>query len=278
MADGRPTKSWGCRTLPLQFGSSRFQFPFLHASVDNPILGAEFDLLVDPARRQVIERSSLKPLSSPVDSTAGPTVASISKLVPDVSSLLNEFPQAWNPCPPNHLPGHQVKHKIETEGQPLYARPRCLDQVKLNASKAEFQKMESAGLIRRSDSPWASPLHMVSKPDGSWRPCGDYRRLNNVTRPDRYPLPNLRDFTNNLKGCKVFSKLDLVKGYHQVPMDPTNVCKTAIVTPFGLFEFISMPFGLKNAAQTFQCLMDRIFSRFTFCFRLFRRYFGGQYQ
>ena len=82
-----------------------------------------------------------------------------------------------------------------------------------------------------------------------WRYC----RLNNVTRPDRYPLPNLRDFTNNLKGYKVFSKLDLVKGYHQVPLDPLppDVCKTAIVTPFGLFKFLSMPFGLKNAAQTF---------------------------
>ena len=94
--------------------------------------------------------------------------ASISKLAPDVSSLLNEFPAAWNPHPPGHLPGHQVKHKIVTEGQPLYARPRRLDQVKLDAAKAEFQKMESAGIIRRSDSPWASPLHMVPKPDGSW--------------------------------------------------------------------------------------------------------------
>ena len=64
-------------------------------------------------------------------------------------------------------------------------------QVKLGKAKAEFQKLESEGIIRRSDSPWASPLHMVQISDGSWRPCGDYRRLNNVTRPDRYPLPNI---------------------------------------------------------------------------------------
>ena len=107
---------------------------------------------------------------------------------------------------------------------------------------------------------------MVPKPDGSWRPCDDYRRLNNITRPDCYPLPYIRDFTNNLRGCTVFSKLDLVKGYHQVPMDPQDVCKTAIVTPFGLFEFLSMPFGLKNAAQTFQRLMDRIFRGLPFVF------------
>ena len=96
--------------------------------------------------------------------------------------------------------------------------PHHLDQVKLAQAKAKFQKLESAGIIRRSDSPWASPLHMVQKSDGSWRPCGGYRHLNNVTRPDQYPLPNICDFTNNLRGCKFFSKLDLVKGYNQVPM------------------------------------------------------------
>ena len=126
--------------------------------------------------------------------------------------------------------------------------------------------MEEAGIIHCSDSPWASPLHMVPKPDGSWRPCSDYRRLNNVTKSDRYPLPNICDFTINLKHCTVFSKLDLVKGYHQVPMNSEDICKTAIVTPFGLFEFLSMPFGLKNAAQTFQRLMDRIFKGLPFVF------------
>ena len=107
---------------------------------------------------------------------------------------------------------------------------------------------------------------MVKKSDGSWRPCSDYRRLNNVTRPDQYPLPNICDFTNNLRGCKFFSKLELVKGYNQVPMSEANICKTAIGTPFGLFEFIYMSFGLKNAAETFQRLMDRIFRELPFVF------------
>ena len=199
-------------------------------------------------------------------STTDPAVASVFKLAPDVSSLLKEFPAAWEPRQPGQLPGHKVEHVLETEGQPLFACARRLDQVKLESAKAEFRKMEEAGIIRRCDSPWASPLHMVPKPDGSWRPCGNYRSLNNVTKPDNYPLPNIRNFTNNLKHCTVFSKLDLVKGYHQVPMNSEDICKTAIVMPFGLFEFLSMPFGLKNAAQTFQHLMDRIFKGLPFVF------------
>ncbi|MBM3938844.1 MAG: DDE-type integrase/transposase/recombinase, partial [Sphingomonadales bacterium] len=107
---------------------------------------------------------------------------------------------------------------------------------------------------------------MVRKQDGSWRPCGDYRRLNNITQHDRYPLPNLQDFAANLHGCTIFSKIDLKKGYHQIPMAAGDIEKTAIVTPFGLYEYLRMPFGLKNAAQTFQRLMDHIFRDMPFVF------------
>jgi Reverse transcriptase (RNA-dependent DNA polymerase) len=75
---------------------------------------------------------------------------------------------------------------------------------------------------------------------------------------DRYPLPNIQDFTSQLHGCTVFSKIDLVKGYHQVPVAAEDIPKTAIVTPFDLFEYMYMPFGIKNASQTFQHLMDKI--------------------
>ena len=107
---------------------------------------------------------------------------------------------------------------------------------------------------------------MVKKTDGSWRPCGDFRRLNLQTEPDRYSVPNIADLTAKLHGARVFSKLDLRKGYHQVPVRPADVPKTAICTPFRLFEFIRMPFGLKNAGQTFQRMMDGVCAGLDCCF------------
>ena len=93
---------------------------------------------------------------------------------------------------------------------------------------------------------------MVAKPSGGWRACGEYRALNAVSEDDPYPMPHLQDFAINLEGKNIFSKIDLVRAYNQVPMHAADTAKTAIVTPFGLFEYLRMPFGLKNAAQTFQ--------------------------
>jgi hypothetical protein len=118
--------------------------------------------------------------------------------------------------------------------------------------------MEAEGIIRRSTGPWASPLHLVKKKDGSWRPCGDFRRLNLVTEADQYPLPNMLDFADRLVGCKIFSKIDLRKGYWQIPVRPEDIQKTAVITPFGLYEFLRMPFGLRNAGSSFQRMMDRV--------------------
>ena len=97
--------------------------------------------------------------------------------------------------------------------------------------------MEKQGLCQKASSLWASPLHIVVKKDGTIRPCGDYRRLNNITEVDHYPLPNITDVTSFLHGATVFSKLDLMKGYFQVPMHPEDIPKMAIVTPFGTYTF-----------------------------------------
>ena len=106
--------------------------------------------------------------------------------------------------------------------------------------------MEETGIVRRANSPWSSPLHIIPKQSGGWRPCGDYRRLNAATTDDRYPLPHIQDFNSCLAGSRIFSKIDLIRGYHQIPTASDYIAKTVISTPFGLWELLRMPFELKK--------------------------------
>ena len=152
-----------------------------------------------------------------------------------------------------------VKHSIDTgDASPIRQQDRRLP-IHLRANAAnEVQKMLSCGVIEPSSSPWASPVVLVKKKDGSTRFCVDYRKLNQVTVKDSYPLPRIDDSLDALEGAKWFSTLDLSSGYWQVEMVDCDKEKTAFTTGTGLYQFTVMPFGLWNAPATFEMLVEQV--------------------
>ena len=156
---------------------------------------------------------------------------------------------------------NQVYHHINTgDSRPIKLPPHRVAPGKLPDVKSEVQDMLQRGIIQPSNSPYSAPIVMVRKKDGSNRFCVDYRRLNEVTRKDAQPIPNIDQTLDALRGSKWFSSLDLASGYWQVEVAPEDRHKTAFVTPDGgLYEYKRMPFGLSNAPGTFQRLMNELF-------------------
>ena len=150
-----------------------------------------------------------------------------------------------------------LKHGIETHGPPLRQPYRRQNPAVRREEMTQVQQMLSSNVIRPSNSPWASPVVMVRKKDGSLRFCVDFRQLDAATVKDAHPLPRIDDLLDALHGAKWFYTLDLKSGYWQVPIAEQDKEKTAFRTSSGqLFEFNQVPFGLCNAPATFSRLMD----------------------
>ena len=131
--------------------------------------------------------------------------------------------------------------------------------IELRELKAQLEELLSKGFIRPSTSLWGALVLFVKKKDGSLRLCVDYRQLNRVTIHNQYPLPRIDELFDQLQGFRVYSKIDLRSGYHQLRLQEGDVPKTAFRTRYGHYEFLVFPFGLTNAPTTFMNLMSRVF-------------------
>ncbi|XP_072980902.1 uncharacterized protein [Typha angustifolia] len=175
--------------------------------------------------------------------------------------VVREFPDVFPDDLPGLPPDREVTFSIDLapDTSPISKAPYRMAPIELKELKVQLEELLLKGFIRPSVSPWGAPVLFVKKKDGTLRLCIDYRQLNQVTIKNKYPLPRIDDLFDQLKGARVFSKIDLRTGYHQLKVHEEDISKTAFRTRYGHYEFLVMPFGLTNAPAVFMDLMNRVF-------------------
>jgi len=175
--------------------------------------------------------------------------------------VVNEFEDVFLEDLPGLPPKRAVEFSIELEPgtTPISRRPYRMPPKELAELKVQLQELLVKGFIRPSTLPWGCPAIFVKKKDNTLRLCVDYRPLNAVTIKNKYPLPRIDLLFDQLAGAKVFSKIDLKSGYHQIKIKPEDIPKTTFSTRYGLYEYLVMSFGLTNAPAHFMYLMNSVF-------------------
>jgi hypothetical protein len=165
---------------------------------------------------------------------------------------------------PGMPPDRDIEFSIELlpRTAPISKRAYRMDVKDLIELKKQIEELLEKVFIRPSSSLWGAPVLFMSKKDGSRRMCVDYRSLNDVTIKNKYPLPRIEDLFDQMRGAKVFSKIDIRSGYHQLKIRTKDIPKTAFTTRYGLYEFLVMSFGLTNAPAYFMNLMNKVFMEY----------------